>query len=193
MGGIYTLGPQDGTVIRNNRFHDIAAIKYGGWGIYFDEGSTDILAEKNLVYRTTHGGLHQHYGKDNVFRNNIIAFGREWQVQRTRPEDHRSFTFQRNLVYWDTGTAVSGNWANFNADFDHNVYWAFGKRRDEIRRHGLGPLAGEGHGRRLASVPTRALSTRQHGELPAQGTPASAGRQDGFRAFRHDDVGPRRE
>src|SRR5262249_4189600 len=33
MGGIYTLGLQPGTVIRANRFHDIAAHAYGGWGI----------------------------------------------------------------------------------------------------------------------------------------------------------------
>lgn len=133
MGGVYTLGTQPGTVIRHNRFHDIAAVKYGGWGIYFDEGSTGVVAENNLVYRTTHGGFHQHYGRDNVFRNNIIAFGRDWQVQRTRPEAHRSFTFERNIVYWNKGVAFGGNWSGpqaYNVTFDHNCYWAFdeGKR-----------------------------------------------------------------
>src|SRR5262249_16320035 len=73
MGGIYTLGNQEGGIIRSNRFHDIAALKYGGWGIYFDEGTTHLLAENNLVYRTTHGGLHQHYGRENTVRNNIFA------------------------------------------------------------------------------------------------------------------------
>ena len=130
MGGVYTLGVQPGTAIRHNRFHDIAALKYGGWGIYFDEGSTGIVAEDNVVYRTTHGGLHQHYGRDNVFRNNILAFGRDWQVQRTRPEPHRSFSFERNVVYWDAGVAVGGGgWSGpqaFNVTFDHNCYWAFG-------------------------------------------------------------------
>jgi parallel beta-helix repeat protein len=123
MGGIYTLGTQPGTVIRNNRFHDIAAIKYGGWGIYFDEGTSNVVAENNVVYRTTHGGLHQHYGRDNVFRNNIIAFGRDAQVQRTRLESHQSFTFERNIVYWDKGELTVGDWSNRNVTFDHNVYW----------------------------------------------------------------------
>jgi hypothetical protein len=130
MGGIYTLGHQPGAVIRFNRFHDIAGRSYGGWGIYFDEGSRDIVAEKNVVYRTTHGSFHQHYGRDNVVRNNVLAFGRDQQVLRTRPEDHRSFTFERNIVYWGKGEAVMGGWSNFNAAFDRNVWWRTDGRQD---------------------------------------------------------------
>ena len=123
MGGLYSLGNQAGTVIRNNRFHDIQGIKYGGWGIYYDEGTTGAVSENNVIYRTTHGGFHQHYGKDNVFRNNIIAFGKTRQVERSRSESHQSFTFEKNIVYWAEGEAVVGSWDNYNARFDHNVYW----------------------------------------------------------------------
>lgn len=145
MGGIYTLGRQPGTVIRNNCFHDIAGLRYGGWGIYFDEGSTGVLAENNLVCRTTHAGFHQHYGLDNIVRNNIFAFGRDAQIRRTRAEDHLSFTFERNLVYWDRGTLLDGNWSNLNVKFDSNTYWHvggedfnFGKRTwDEWRKAGM--------------------------------------------------------
>ena len=70
------------------------------------------MAEDNLVYRTTHGGFHQHYGETNVVRNNIFALGRDWQVQRTRPEPHRSFSFVTNLVYFDSGTLLAGDWSN---------------------------------------------------------------------------------
>ena len=123
MGCVYTLGNQEGTVIRNNLFHDVAGLKYGGWGIYFDEGTTRILAENNLVYRTTHGGFHQHYGKENTFRNNIIALGRDAQIQRSRLEDHQSFRFERNIVYWNKGPLFSGSWDKINAAFDGNTYW----------------------------------------------------------------------
>ncbi|MGQ9608618.1 MAG: right-handed parallel beta-helix repeat-containing protein [bacterium] len=127
MGGVYTLGLHEGSVIRHNVFHDIAAIQYGGWGIYFDEGTTHIIAENNLVYNTTHGGFHQHYGKENIVRNNIFAFGRDWQVQRSRPEEHVSFIFKHNIVFWDKGIMLSGNLANFNIEFDNNLYWCVDK------------------------------------------------------------------
>jgi len=123
MGGIYTLGKQPGTVIRNNLWHDMAGVRYGGWGIYFDEGSSGILAESNVVYRTTHGGFHQHYGETNLLRNNIFAFGRDHQIQRSRPEDHTSFIFVTNIVYFDTGVLMGGDLSNDHYVMDHNLYF----------------------------------------------------------------------
>lgn len=145
MGGIYTLGIQEGTVIRNNLFHDIAGFRYGGWGIYFDEGSTHILAENNLVYRTTHGGFHQHYGRENVVRNNIFALARDHQIQRSRAEEHQSFTFERNIVYWRRGILIAGNLSDLHFTFDRNLYWCEGGGEirignmswDEWRRKGM--------------------------------------------------------
>ncbi|MFB3786765.1 MAG: right-handed parallel beta-helix repeat-containing protein [bacterium] len=123
MGGIYTLGTQPGTVIRNNIFHDIQSFSYGGWGIYPDEGSTQIRIENNITYRTKSAGFHQHYGKENVIRNNIFALAKEYQVMRTRAEEHLSFTFERNIVYFDEGELLGSNWSGSNYRCDYNLYW----------------------------------------------------------------------
>ena len=125
MGGIYTLGPQPGTVIRNNVFRDISSHGYGGWGLYTDEGSTGILLENNVVYRCKSAGFHQHYGRENIVRNNLIAFNREHELMRTRSEEHRSFRFTQNVVIWNTGDLLGSNWKGTTHEFllDHNTYF----------------------------------------------------------------------
>ena len=111
LGAIYTLGIQPGTVIRNNLIHDVESFSYGGWGIYTDEGSSNILIENNVIYRTNRAGFHQHYGRENIVRNNVFAFAKEHQVVLSKLEDHLSFTFERNIVYWTEGQLFGGRWA----------------------------------------------------------------------------------
>ncbi|RPH93142.1 MAG: hypothetical protein EHM72_16610, partial [Calditrichaeota bacterium] len=125
MGGIYTLGISPGTTVRNNRVHNIYTHGYGGWGIYTDEGSSGILIEKNVVYDTKSAGFHQHYGQDNIIRNNIFAFGKIAQVMRSRNEAHKSFTFERNIVYWRNSGLLDKHWKGdtTNFTFRNNLYY----------------------------------------------------------------------
>jgi parallel beta-helix repeat protein len=122
MGGVYTLGVQPGAVVRNNLIHDINIFNYGGWGLYTDEGSSEILLENNVVYGCQSAGLHQHYGRNNVIRNNIFAFNKEAELARTRVEHYVAFIFTNNIVYFDTGRLFSGNWGD-DLQMDDNIYF----------------------------------------------------------------------
>ncbi len=132
MGGIYTLGRSDGSCISNNVIHDVYSYDYsgrGGWGLYTDEGSAKMVYENNLIYRTKTGNIHQHYGQENVFRNNILAYSMDGQIQRSRIEEHTAFFFTNNIVYWDNASAAfwrghagaAGTVKDVVAD--HNTYW----------------------------------------------------------------------
>ncbi|MEI8310561.1 MAG: right-handed parallel beta-helix repeat-containing protein [Verrucomicrobiota bacterium] len=123
MGGIYTLGPSEGTVVSGNVIHDIEARLYGGWGLYADEGTTGIIFENNLVFDAMSGSFHQHYGKENIIRNNILADGTKEQVVATRPEPHLSFTFENNIIYWASGPAVTGPWDKVTFIAKNNCWW----------------------------------------------------------------------
>ncbi len=128
MGGVYTLGPSPGTSVSHNVIHDVYSTRYGGWGLYPDEGSTGILFENNLVYDVRDGCFHQHYGKENMVRNNILAFSEEGQIAVSRAEPHLSFTLERNLVYWDNGRLLGYRGWNAGAQvkLQHNLYWRAG-------------------------------------------------------------------
>jgi len=123
MGGVYTLGASEGTVVANNNIHHVYSFDYGGWGLYTDEGSYGIIMENNLVYACKNSGFHQHYGKENIIRNNIFAFNIRSQLQATRIEEHRSLSFTNNIIYFDRGDLLSSNWHKFNLFTDKNIYW----------------------------------------------------------------------
>lgn len=127
QGGVYTLGLQEGASVSNNRIHDVYSWnKYGyaGLGLYNDEGSTGITMENNLVYNTRDMTYHQHYGRENIIRNNILACGENFQLSYAREEPHLGYTFENNIVYYKTGKLFwQGSPGQRQFKFDRNLYW----------------------------------------------------------------------
>lgn len=127
-GGIYTLGISPGTIIRNNIVHDVVPtplMPVGGTGIYHDEGSSGILVESNIVYNVGAGAYNQHYGRENLARNNIFAFGGSNTITCCRVEEHLSFTFEGNIVLSSDGQVTSDHYSPLKCktEFRRNLYW----------------------------------------------------------------------
>ncbi len=132
MGGIYTLGIQPNTVLSGNEIYNVGCYGgtqgYGGWGIYLDEGSSEILVENNLVYDCSSQAFHQHYGKDNMIRNNIFAFGGDGVFRITRNEEHNSLFLENNILVSDDRVMY---WQTTNLDWfkdNSNLYWDYGNK-----------------------------------------------------------------
>ncbi len=111
MGGIYMLGVQPGTFIRNNVIHDVEKANYGGSGIYLDEGSSHMVVENNLSYNVTSHPFTHHFGRENIVRNNIFSCGAESQVNLGRGPHHDNgkaqfaFNLLRNIIITDDAPA----------------------------------------------------------------------------------------
>ena len=129
MGGVYTLGDSEGTVEIGNWIHDVNGYAGTGspaWGLYTDEGSRGILHASNLVERCRDGAVHQHYGRENVFANNIFATFDRNGVWRSRVEDHTTIIVTNNIFWWTNPDAhlLSGHRGTKVKDvvFDGNLY-----------------------------------------------------------------------
>jgi hypothetical protein len=123
MGGVYIVSEATGTHVHHNKIHHIYSDTYGGWGLYTDEGATHVIMENNLVYACKNSGFHQHYGKENIIRNNIFAFNLKGQLQFTRVEKHQSFEFTNNIIYTNSGEMFLGNLKEANVKMENNCYW----------------------------------------------------------------------
>jgi parallel beta-helix repeat protein len=188
MGGIYTLGVQPGTRIRYNLIHDISSFTYGGWGIYPDEGSSEMLIENNVVYRCKSAGFHQHYGRENTVRNNIFAFNQENQLMRTRAEPHVSFTFEHNIVYFDQGRLLGTNWTGDGFIMKGNLY--FDTRGSEISFAGQPFAEWQSAGRDAGSAIADPLFVNA-GNFDFRLLPESPALKLGFHPIDLSTVGPR--
>jgi hypothetical protein len=130
LGCIYTLGVQPGTVERNNVCHDVSRYAYGGFGLQMDEGSSQIVAENNLVYRTEDAGFTSSSLADSLtIRNNIFALADTAELIKGPGATTHTFTFTKNIVYWTQGVLLANwpqDWSDGSFSFDSNLYFPGG-------------------------------------------------------------------
>ena len=138
MAGVYTLGDARGSTVCGNWITDVNGYRSGGspaWGLYTDEGSRGFLYASNLVERCRSGAIHQHFGKDNVFANNILTGFDEFGVWRSKSEPHVTIALKNNIFYWTnpkaralTGRGSAAELTNIVAEA--NVWWPAGDAAD---------------------------------------------------------------
>lgn len=73
-GGVYSLGLQPGSRVVNNHIHDVKinAGRAESNGMFFDEGTTDVLIENNLIYRIARSPLRFHKTTTNLVKDNYL-------------------------------------------------------------------------------------------------------------------------
>jgi Right handed beta helix region len=140
MGGIYTLTCQTkGNQIVGNVIHDVShypgegsfAPGYGGNGLYFDQGTSNIAANDNLVYRVSGNGFQQNFGRTNTVTNNVFAYAKNRMMDHTFYESSglEWMTFAHNVVAFDKGSLLGLGWecpsgdCTGNVDLHDNLYW----------------------------------------------------------------------
>ncbi len=191
LAGIYTCSAPNSR-IAYNVVHDVTRREYGGWGIYPDEGSHDLLIQSNLVYRCQDGALFAHHNRDITAENNIFALNGTAQVERGGIGGFE-LTFRHNLVYFREGKAVgdygSGPSGTDVCAFDRNLYWnasgkpvLFGKQRLAAWQVG-----GQDKNSLIADP---LFVAPENGDFRLR--PTSLAARIGFRPWAISEVGPRR-
>ena len=141
MGCIYHLGVDHGTTIAGNVCSNVTSFTYGAFGVYLDQASSGVTVANNTIYDTQCSGIFQHYGLDNVYDNNVVAYANTGGTCALQPGaigsgthdrvgdegDRSSLTLTHNIVLTagDEASlfmaATANGWANTTAD--RNVYW----------------------------------------------------------------------
>ena len=187
MGGIYTLGEQPGTILRNNLIHDVNALVYGGWGIYLDQATSNIIVEKNIIYNCNHAAFNQHWGREDLIRNNIFAFNPNFQMTRIRADKPVSLMLERNIIYFDEGMLLGDNWDGA-LKMNKNLYWD--ARGKDIRPAGKAWKDWQATGMDTDSVVADPMFVNPS-NFDFRLKPGSPASKIGFQAIDMSTVGPR--
>lgn len=102
LGGIYTLGRSPGTRVAGNLVREVHGLHgYGSpaFGIYNDEGSSELSVERNVVVGTDGGGYFLHRGRDVRVRGNLFAGAEQGEIIAVRSDPGRTrLALEDNLI-----------------------------------------------------------------------------------------------
>lgn len=123
FGGIYMLGRQDESRVTGNRIFDGQARKYGGNGLYADEGSANMVFADNVISNTSHAAIHLHFGENLLFeRNTAREFG-EGAIRCSKKGASKDVRFSNNVFFGTNGVPFTyGDCMESAFDFQENVY-----------------------------------------------------------------------
>ena len=123
-----------------NVIHDVKSYSYGGWGLYCDEGSEGIVEERNLVWNTTDGGFHRHYGAGCIIRNNIFAYNKALGAVRMYRDIVQdvpcTLNFVNNIVYGNSGPLAGAGVRRVGGVWASNL-WCDVRGKDKAQFDGL--------------------------------------------------------
>jgi hypothetical protein len=188
-GGIYTLGIQPGTVLRGNVIHDISCYGYGAWGIYPDEGSSEMRVEHNLVYGTKKASYSTHYGRDVLVQHNIFALSQHDHLGLgQRCEEHRSTVFRHNICVPANGRIQGAGTEPEHYTAEKNLFWPLDGTL--LTFNGLGLAELQQQGQQAGTIVADPLfADAAGGDFSLR--PDSPARKIGFRPFDWRQAGPR--
>ena len=141
-GGIYMYGEfSDGTLVRNNVFHDITPYNYFGWGIYLDERTEYVTVSDNVVYRTKSGNTMMHGNRYNIWVNNIFVDASQYQIF-WNPLGKTAYKgiYVNNIFYYTNPEAyliyIAGTWYDDMIEkSDYNLFYLKGGETNENRQY----------------------------------------------------------
>jgi parallel beta-helix repeat protein len=132
LGGIYTLGYSNGTIIGGNTITNVYGYAFADWGIYLDQATTAILVRKNHISQTGSAGFNFHFGADNLVTENTILTSNTVDASITigDAEPHLGFKFVGNTVNHNSEKPLIAQNLKFggryvsraNFVFDNNTY-----------------------------------------------------------------------
>lgn len=99
-GGIYCLGLQPNSRLTNNLIHDVTvnAGRAESNGMFLDEGITDLLVEKNIVYNIARSPLRFHKAFKNTVRQNVFVCGDDTPPIRYNRTEEKDIEKIDNIV-----------------------------------------------------------------------------------------------